>query len=428
MTKFKYLHYIVGDIDAAFKGFYDAMLSDQRLSVFFENDQQIKMLIEKQKMHFKTTLDMSQEVLQKSYIKLGEYHYDIRIPYVDFIKGSSMLEEYFLLHIPLIDSSREIMDDIFEYFKVMKAYTAKGYLNRMINEDKKDIEEFFKYSCSEEDTSFCSSIAYDKIKWLKSLLDSIEEEKDVSFDENEGILKIWLSETTSISLEKKAFLVDLEKRIMINTQNLFYFLNKHEYLEILPLYTSLLSIYKLTLMLNNALTVEYANKVIENMKIDPLAGLFRKDIFIELLKKEILFANRENNYTFSVAYLDLDNFKEVNDNFGHYSGDKVIEKLGSIIKNAIRGSDMGFRIGGDEFAIIFKNASNADAKKVCQKIKVEFSSFEFIFNENKVFNVGISMGIVQYNSENKLDFETLIIAVDKKLYEAKNNGRSQISY
>jgi diguanylate cyclase (GGDEF)-like protein len=181
-------------------------------------------------------------------------------------------------------------------------------------------------------------------------------------------------------------------------------------------------------MLNNALTVEYANKVIENMKIDSLTGLFRKDIFLEILKKEILFANREKEYTFSVAYLDLDNFKGVNDNFGHYSGDKVIEKLGSIIKKVIRGSDMGFRIGGDEFAIIFKNATNEEAKQVCQKIKVEFSSFEFIFNEKRVFNVGISIGIVQYNSENKLGFESLIEAVDEKLYDAKKNGRNQISY
>jgi hypothetical protein len=209
MTKFKHLHYIVGDIDAAFKGFYNAMLSDKKLSIFFENDHQIKMLIEKQKMHFKATLDMSEEVLKKSYVKLGEFHYDIRIPYVDFIKGSTMLEEYFLLHIPVMDSTRDIMDDIFEYFKIMQAYTAKGYLNRMISEDKKDIDEFFKYSYQEEDASFSSSIAYDKIKWLKSLLDAIEEEKDISFDENEGILREWLSETNSISLEKKAFLQDL---------------------------------------------------------------------------------------------------------------------------------------------------------------------------------------------------------------------------
>lgn len=126
-------------------------------------------------------------------------------------------------------------------------------------------------------------------------------------------------------------------------------------------------------MLNNAITVEYANSMIDKMKIDPLAGLFRKDIFMELLQKEILYANRENDYRFSVAYLDLDNFKSVNDNFGHYSGDKVIEKIGAVIKNAIRGSDIGFRNGGDEFAIIFKMPPKKRQKKCVKKSKLNLA-------------------------------------------------------
>jgi len=346
---------------------------------------------------------------------------------VDFIKGSSMLEEYFLLHIPKSEASREIMDEIFEYFKIMKAYTAKGYLNRMIREDKKDIEEFFKYSCSAEDKRLSTSIAFDKIKWLKSLLEAIENEQEVAFNMDMKLLDNLTTELNMISHEKKAFLEDLEKRIMINTQNLFYFLNKREYLEILPLYTSLLSIYKLTLMLNNALTVEYAKKVIDKMKIDELAGLFRKEVFLELLHKEVEYALRNEEYHFSLAYVDLDNFKGINDNYGHYSGDKVIEKIGFIIRNSIRGSDFGFRIGGDEFAIIFKAATKEEAKKVCQKIKVELNSYDFIFTKDKVFNVGISIGIVEYSKSKKLSFETLIEKVDEKLYEAKKSGKNQIS-
>ncbi len=425
MRKFEYLDMVAEQVDEAFQKFYDAMLSDSRLLIFFNNKEQIKSLIVKQKEHFKATLRMTLAPLKESYIKLGEYHYDLRIPYVDFIKGSGMLEEYFLLHIPKGDNCTFIMHDIFEYFKIMKAYTAKGYLNRMIAEDKRDIDEFFKHSFSEQNTNLPSSVVYDKIKWLRMLIEAIEEGKEPPYDLN---INKPLDDYTGLTLEKRAFLEDIEKRIFINTQNLFYFLNKQEYLEILPLYSSLLSIYKLILMLNNVITVEYANNLIDHMKFDSLCGLYRKDIFTEFLSKEMLYADRHSEYKICVAYLDLDNFKGVNDHYGHYSGDKVIEKFGLIVKEMIRNSDIGFRIGGDEFALIFKNTSKEEANIACEKIRLALNGFEFMFSENKVFNVGMSIGIVQYDQKSGCDIKTLIQRVDVKLYDAKNNGKNQISF
>jgi diguanylate cyclase (GGDEF)-like protein len=243
----------------------------------------------------------------------------------------------------------------------------------------------------------------------------------------ESVMDIWFKELSGISQEKKEFIDDLEKRIIINTQNLFYFLKKKDYLEILPLYSSLLSIYKLTLLLNNLLTVELASNTIENLRIDSLSKLLRKESFMEFLKNEIHYAQREEGYIFSLAYLDLDNFKSINDTFGHYSGDKVIEKFGEIIKNATRGSDMAFRIGGDEFAIIFKKAKKEDAKKVCQKITQEFSSHEFVFNKDKCFSVGVSVGVAEFSTGQTNNYEDMIRLVDEKLYDAKKAGKNQVT-
>lgn len=425
MNNLQYINKIIPYIDDAFSEFYDAMLSDKKLSLFFENEAQITNLINIQKVHFLKTLDMPKNELENAYVRLGEYHYDIRIPYVDFIKGSQMLEEYFLRHTTKSEFSREIMDDIFKYFGFMKSFTAKGYLNRMIQEDKKDIENFFTFS---DDTSpLHTPESTSKIKWLRELLGIIEEGGEIDFEEMDSLLDIWLGELSGLSQQKKDFIDDLEKRIMINTQNLFYFLRKKDYLEILPLYSSLLGIYKLTLLLNNVLTVEIANKTIANLRFDALSKLLRKESFLEFLGKEIKYAQREQEHRFSIAYLDLDNFKYVNDNFGHYSGDKVIEKFGQIIKDSIRGSDIAFRIGGDEFAIIFKNATREDAKRVCQKIKIEFISNEFIFNKDIVFNVGTSIGIVEYDRELVRKCEDMIKLVDAKLYDAKNAGKNEIA-
>lgn len=425
MAHFKHLHELLEHSENAFKLFYDAMLGDTRLSIFFENQEQIDRLIQKQKEHFKATLFMENEQIKQSYIRLGEFHYDLRIPYVDFIKGSDILEEYFLLHTHQISPSRDLMDEIFSYFKMMKAFTAKGYLNRMLLEDKKDLEEFFIHSASPNGSMFPKNIVSEKLSWLQNMLHAIETNSEFTVEESSQILENWLAELSFIPPAKRKFFEDLDKRIVLNTHNLFYFLKKEEYLEILPLYTSLLSIYKLTLMMNNAITIEYANKVIEEMRFDTLTGLYRKDIFEEILKKEMALVWRDKNHTFTLIYVDVDNFKQINDTFGHYSGDKVLEKLGETIRNSIRSSDMAFRIGGDEFAVILKKSSQENGRKVAQKIRGDFGSLEFTFNDKTVFSVGLSIGVNEY--KDGMSFEHFIDETDKKLYQAKHRGKNQIS-
>lgn len=429
MKNFKKLSSILPYVDAAFQSFYDDMLNDARLSVFFESQAQIQQLVLTQKKYFVTSLNHSQEHLNQIYIKLGEFHYDLRIPYIDFIKGTEILQEQILINSQKSgDSDGELIDEIFAYFKLMKGATAKGYLNRMLIEDRKDIEMFFEQTQEEDfETYLPKALVLEKIKWLKGLLDAISDDREFHFDGiHSTFIQQWLNESKFLTLEKRTFFEELEKRIEINTQNLFYFLKRAEYLEILPLYSSLLSIYKLALMMNNAVTLEYASHIIDDMRKDQLTGLFRKDLFNELLKIEMSHAIRHEEYKVSVAYFDLDSFKTINDNFGHYSGDKVIEKIGEIIRLNIRESDLGFRIGGDEFAIIFKNATKKQAKNVCQKIKIDLTAFEFIFNEEISFNASLSIGISEFTHESKQTMQDLILSVDKKLYEAKDRGKNQI--
>jgi diguanylate cyclase (GGDEF)-like protein len=420
MKRFKLLDNLIPHIDEAFASFYDIMLNDVRLSVFFENSEQIKYLIQKQKEHFVASLNMPITQLKMSYIKLGEYHYDLRIPYVDFIKGTDILQESFLLNVQKYHNRVDVMDEIFIYFKIMKAFTAKGYLNKMIKEDKRDIESFFEQTTIETDTYLPKTIVMQKISWLKELLHSIEIDREFEIDTEDNLLSQWLREAEFLTFEKRAFFEDLEQRIVLNAKNLFYFLHREEYLEILPLYTSLLSIYKLTLMMNNAVTIECASKIIEDMKLDSLTQLFRKDLFEELLKKEVSLV--EQDYHISVAYIDLDDFKGVNDNYGHYSGDKVLEKMGELIRKNIRASDIGFRIGGDEFAIIFKDASKESAKNVCEKIKADFRSYEFVFNDEINFKVSISVGVAQFREGETI--KEFLEDVDRKLYQAKREGKN----
>ncbi len=425
--KYNHLTSILPYIDDAFKAFYDTMLNDVKLAVFFDTKEQVVQLIEKQKVYFKASLNMESEQLKVVYTKLGEMHYDMRIPYVDFIRGTDILEEQFLLNSRDNKNSKVLMEEIFSYFKIMKSYTARGYLNRMLLEDKKDIDTFFEHATMTEGAFLPQDIIFEKIKWLKELLEMIENDEDFDIDTETTVLKLWLDQVNFLSLEKRKFFEDLENRMVLNTQSLFYFLKKEEYLEILPLYSSLLSIYKLALMMNNAITIEYANKVIDEMQVDALTGLQRKDMFGEFITQEIQkFKRKTDSSVFSLAIIDIDKFKNVNDTYGHYSGDQVLKDIGRIILKNIRSTDIGFRIGGDEFAIIFKGATKEATQKVCRKIMEDLKDIDFVFNEKTTFKVTLSIGVMEYNLQNGDDWESFYKLADKMMYNSKESGRNQI--
>ncbi|WP_029407322.1 GGDEF domain-containing protein [Thiomicrorhabdus sp. Milos-T2] len=426
MPQFKRLQEIKKYIDPSFETFYDAMLNNERMSVFFDSNEQIKELIVKQKSHFLQTLHLGKEELKRNYIQLGEFHYKIRVPYIDFIKATEILEEHFIVSSQKAEPCHELMDEIFEYFKIMRAFTAKGYLNKMLEEDEKDLDLFLDQAKAIDNHYLPKEVIFKKLEWLKNLLIAISKNDSENHDLSHEFLYDWAPFIRFLTPEKQRFFTEMEKRVIINTENLFFFLKREEYLEILPLYNSLLSIYKLAFMLNNAITFEYASKVISDMRLDSLTHLFRKDSFEDIIRKEISFANRDPNYCFSIAYLDLDDFKHINDHYGHYSGDKVLEMMGSLIERGIRNSDYGFRIGGDEFAILLKQANKAQANDICQKIQTEFNQTDFLFNEEISFNCTCSIGIKEYSQRKVETYETLIQEVDSKLYQSKNNGKNQI--
>lgn len=424
--RFKQLKVLVPQIDDAFEKFYDVLLKEARFALFFENDEQVYGLIARQKQHFEQMLDAPSEAIEASYIRVGEYHYDLRIPYVDFIRGTEILEEHFLLHAQGVKNCEMLMREVFGFFRIVKSYTAKGYLNRMIEEDKRDIHLFFDYSSKDEEPHLPVKVTMQKIEWLKKLLHAIENNLECDPEQCQDYFGIWLEEAEFLDGEKRSFFEDLEKRIQVNTQTLFYFLKKGDYLEILPLYTSLLSVYKLTLLLNNSITFEYAKHIISDLKIDKLTNLYRKDAFEQFLHKELELSKRDRDYRFTAAFIDIDDFKGINDRFGHYSGDKVLEQIGmSILKN-IRASDIGFRIGGDEFALILKHASAQEGERVCRKILEELNAVTFRFNDDVTFSVGLSIGIAD-NSEGEISsIIDLVKCIDKKLYKAKELGKNRI--
>ncbi|MCT4631135.1 MAG: GGDEF domain-containing protein [Firmicutes bacterium] len=140
-----------------------------------------------------------------------------------------------------------------------------------------------------------------------------------------------------------------------------------------------------------------------------------------------LYEGMKNAKPMSLALFDIDNFKNINDTYGHLVGDVILKELSSILKRHVRSSDFPARYGGEEFAVIFPNTNLKDAIKVCERIRESVENHVFDSGENKIkitISVGVdSMETLDCREENDLEF---INDVDSLLYRAKKEGKNKV--
>lgn len=158
---------------------------------------------------------------------------------------------------------------------------------------------------------------------------------------------------------------------------------------------------------------------------DGLTGVYTKEYFWERAKEKFALYNR-NKETFSIAFVDIDDFKTVNDNLGHLVGDKILKCFARILKNTLRSTDLIFRFGGDEFIIIFPETREMEAKLVLERFN-RTKRCSKCGNEQciTVTNVNFSAGITEIKSAEDT-VEKMIGRADKALYDAKGNGGNGI--
>lgn len=156
---------------------------------------------------------------------------------------------------------------------------------------------------------------------------------------------------------------------------------------------------------------------------DGLSGLYNQKHFKEMLSNSIAKSQRFSE-DLSLILMDIDNFKDINDQYGHLAGDKIISEVGSSISRNLREIDISARYGGDEFAILLEKTDPSGAKIVAEKIKSGFDNKPVVFN-NESINVTFSIGIATY-PENATSRDFLIEKADISLYRAKKYGKNQI--
>ena len=157
---------------------------------------------------------------------------------------------------------------------------------------------------------------------------------------------------------------------------------------------------------------------------DALTGLTNRFLFLEIVKKTIESAKRKDS-KFSILFLDLDRFKDINDTYGHYVGDVLLKSIADRLKMCVRAEDTVCRLAGDEFAILLNNVDEENLIAIVEKII--YSTQQSIESHNNVFNITLSIGISCYPRDG-LDVDILMSNADTAMYKAKELGRDTYQF
>lgn len=169
--------------------------------------------------------------------------------------------------------------------------------------------------------------------------------------------------------------------------------------------------------------IQLENNVLELASLDYLTRLLNRRFFM-LNSGEKIDLIKNNKDDFSVAMLDIDNFKIVNDTYGHSSGDKVLKSIAKILKDSCRENEIIGRYGGEEFIIFFSNIDKLVTRLMAERIRKNINGKGiFLEDYGKSINVSVSIGIASCNKK-EYDIDDIIKKADFALYKAKEAGKN----
>lgn len=164
---------------------------------------------------------------------------------------------------------------------------------------------------------------------------------------------------------------------------------------------------------------------LQNQSIrDPLTGLFNRRYLAELLP-QLLHRASHGNYPVSIIMLDIDHFKQINDQFGHPAGDQVLRDFSLILKGFVRGTDIACRYGGEEFILVLPDLSLHTAKQRAERIRQNLQYLSMRHGKRNLGTITLSAGVACF-PDHGITGDDLITAADQALYQAKATGRNRV--
>ena len=184
----------------------------------------------------------------------------------------------------------------------------------------------------------------------------------------------------------------------------------------------------LTTLANLVGSIKAINKYTHDLEFyashDPLTELFNQRVFNDMLQYELKRANR-HDYSFALMFIDCDNFKTINDRYGHAFGDQLLQALGSLLRREKRDEDILARYGGDEFTILMPECDLNGAVTLANRLIEAVGNLKLETMDSHIVSITISVGIAMYPEHGQSQKELFVIA-DNMMYKAKGGGKNGI--
>lgn len=259
------------------------------------------------------------------------------------------------------------------------------------------------------DKNICEEFSYINEKRLKRKIKSVLVTKNASY----------------FSIEPHEFLIQIKSNILIG--KIFEYMRQNITIVPYDIEKKIVCLY-----IYDHTKLYESNEKLKNLNVE-LKELSTKDFLTQLYNRryfsetssKILNLSIRHNHKISIIVCDIDNFKEINDTYGHAIGDKVIVSLANILNDNSRQSDIIARYGGEEFILLLYNTTLDDTKKIAENIRQIVEKVEIITNKNNL-KFTLSLGIAEFNSSLDNDLENTINRADKALYKAKINGKNRV--
>lgn len=212
----------------------------------------------------------------------------------------------------------------------------------------------------------------------------------------------------------------LHENLHTLAKEIYESLQKRDYVSALLNYAKCV---KTSHSLINLLSME-SLRLVKEAYYDPLTGLLNRRRLLRILS-DIVDLSESTGNPFVLAIIDVDNFKQINDTYGHLVGDCILKEVANIMRTSFRKSDYLFRYGGEEFLVIMPSTSLEEGLKALERFRKNVEEHEFSLDHQRSPKVTVSVGVCG-SFEKHEDIQDYIECADKKLYEAKRSGKNKV--
>ena len=308
-------------------------------------------------------------------------------------------------------------------FRFLENKVAYGYLTENIKQDKNWIREKLRIIKNSEST--LKPFVKDHLIWVNKVLEDIRKlrsKSSVPIGHNKCDLGKRLEESEGLGIydDYRDEIIVLHKKIHGSALQIYHFMKNKDFKHLLLEY---LEFFNLIGKFVSLLGLTFAVMYEEDANIDPLTKVLSRRSLEFILSSQFHIA-KISKRPLSIAMVDIDDFKRINDQYGHQIGDAVLRKVAGFIQDNLRKSDFIFRYGGEEFLIIFPFTTKKDAVFVMERILKKLSNLKLKYGDFEG-NITISAGIASIDDAS--DMYTLVSKADKALYRAKRSGKNRVS-